>query len=320
MNRKKSHPFPLVIDTDTAGDDITALILALQHTPATVVGITTVAGNVPVDRAAYNARAVLEMLGRSDVPVYLGSPAPLVRPLSTTTHIQGREGLGHATLPEPRSPVQDIPAAQALLHLSRIYPSLTILAIGPLTNLALALRLDPDFPQRVAQVVIMGGTWQGRGNQTPVSEYNFWQDPEAAHAVLHAGWPITLVPWETVLQDGVLPPEREVRFAASGNPMARFFLQVHQQAKAFDQAHWGVAGSLHPDALTAAVALEPDLVQRKVTTYLTVLTHEGLTRGMTVPDPYGLLQRGPNVEVVLAIHRHRFWDLLEDALLRTNSS
>ncbi len=316
MNRKKSHPFPLVIDTDTAGDDITALILALRKAPATVVGITTVAGNVPVDRAAYNARAVLELLGRSEVPVYLGSPAPLVRPLSTTTHIQGREGLGHATLPEPRIPVQDIPAAQALLHLSRIHPGLTILAIGPLTNLALALRLDPDFPQRIARVVIMGGTWQGRGNQTPVSEYNFWQDPEAAHAVLHAGWPITLVPWETVLQDGVLPPPVEARLARSGARLARFFLQVHRQAKAFDQAHWGVAGSLHPDALTAAVALRPHRIRRAQHLYMTVQLADDLTRGMALPDPYGLLKRPPNVHLVTQVDREGFLRDLTEALLQ----
>ncbi len=316
MNQPLRTSIPLLIDTDTAGDDITALLLALRHSRARVVGITTVAGNVSVKLATRNALIVLERLQHETIPVFPGCAQPLLQPLQTTTHIQGQEGLGSATPHSPRLAPQTTHGVQALLEISRRQPGLHILAIGPLTNLAMALMHDPTLPQRVAQVTIMGGTWTGRGNQTPVAEYNIWQDPEAAYRVFHAGWPITLVPWETVLHDGFLPPEREKVLAQSSHPLAHFFLQVHQQAKAFDQHHWGVPGSLHPDALAAAVLLEPGLILESRSVYMTVECQGAWTRGMTLPDPYGLLGRSPNVRVVLRVDQDGFLNLLEECLLR----
>lgn len=309
------EPFPLLIDTDTAGDDITALLLALWHPRARVVGITTVAGNVPVDLATRNALRLLAYLHLPNIPVFPGCARPLIQSLQTTTHIQGPQGLGQATFPPPRQNPQPVHAVQAILELSHRYPGLHILAIGPLTNLATALMQDATLPQRITHLTIMGGTWTGRGNQTPVAEYNIWQDPEAAYRVLHAGWPITLLPWETVLRDGVLLPHREQALRQSNHPLARAFLQLHRQAKTFDQHHWDVPGSLHPDALAAAVLLTPELIREARPVYMTVELQGTWTRGMTVPDPYGLLGRSPNVRVVLHVHQEGFLDMLEACLL-----
>ncbi len=308
---------PLWLDTDTAGDDITAIILAVRHPGSRVVGISTVAGNVSVEVATRNALWTLQLLRpREPVPVYPGCARPLRRALQPTTHIQGPEGVGRA---RPPARLQQRPQTQhavhALLEASRTHPGLHIVALGPLTNLAVALQLDPHLPRRVARLVIMGGTLYGRGNQTPLTEYNFWQDPEAAYRVLHAGWPITLVPWETVLHDAVLPPEREPQWRARGSALVRFFFDVHAQARAFDQRRWGVEGSLHPDGLTVALALEPHIALETQRLYMTVELEGRFARGMTVPDPYGLLGQSPNVDVVVRAHRERFLALLEASLL-----
>lgn len=315
------QPLYLWLDTDTAGDDITALMLALCHPRAWVVGIGTVAGNVPIEQATRNALLTLQALQIQPVPpVYPGCHRPLRQDLQTTIHIQGPEGLGDWQPPPLQLQPHPLHASLALVQTSRLHPGLCIVALGPLTNLALALLLDPSLPQRVGQVVLMGGTWQGQGNQTPVTEYNLWQDPEAAHLVLHAGWPILLVPWETVLQDGVLSPERLARWQHRATPRLRFFQQVHARAQAFDQERWGVRGSLHPDALAIAVVLEPQLVLQQRSLYLTIELEGTLTRGMTVPDPYGLLGRPPNVHLVTRVDREGFLRLLEGCLLQSTAS
>jgi purine nucleosidase len=302
----------LLIDTDPGVDDALAILMAHAHAP--VAGLTVAAGNVGLVHTVRNACRLVDLLGVR-TPVFPGCPMPLVRPADEdAAFVHGTDGFGDAGYPEPKTQVQAEHAALALIRLTAEQPGqLTLVALGPLTNLALAVRLDPTLPSRVARLVVMGGAVTGHGNTGKIpAEFNIGFDPEAAHVVFGAFDSFDLVDWEATVRhafdDAVLD-----RWLATGDARAELFGRIFQVARRFNQARERT-GFIAADALAMAVALDPSIVTRAETRHVAVELDGRLTRGATVVDWHGRLGARPNARIVLEVDRERFGAMIARAL------
>jgi len=299
----------IVIDTDPGVDDAHAIMLACAHPAAKVEALTTVAGNVSLDRATRNALIILDVIGQ-DVPVFPGCEDALVRPTPRRAISHGSDGLGDSDYPPSVRQASSEHAVQALIRMANESPGeLTLAAIGPLTNIALATRLDPALPRKYRRLVVMGGAIHAHGNSWErAAEFNFYCDPEAA-AIVFARWPmVTLVSWETTLAHGLRPPQIDA-LARGTSPRAELFRRTIRM-----QAREPVSGQpvmAAPDPLALAVALEPEIIRRAETQYVEIELAGQLTRGQTVVDWYGLIDRPHNANLVYEIDRDRFWELMQ---------
>lgn len=290
----------LILDTDGGVDDAQALLmlLAAGRVPD---AITTVFGNVDLDAATRNILAVLAIAG-ADVPVYMGAAGPLIGDPIHAREIHGSDGLGGAPRPDRLADPAGRDAVGHLVGALRAAAAggwrVDLLMIGPLTNLALALRQAPDCAAGVGQVVVMGGTIHGRGNVTPAAEFNIHADPEAADIVLTAGLPTVLVPWETCADTRMAADRVADLFArAPDSPRTRFSRALNDHARAVIRGFTGKDHFRFVDLLAAAVVIDPGVVTASVSASLGVALAPGITRGMTVVDPSGRL-RTPPVQVV----------------------
>lgn len=304
----------LIIDTDPGVDDAHAILLALAHPDVKVEAITTVNGNVNLDLTTANALKILDAAGR-DVPVYRGCDRPLITRLVHAAHVHGEDGLGDCNLPASKRPVQSEHAVHALVRLANENPGeITLVAIGPLTNLAVALSLDPDLPKKFKRLVVMGGAIYGKGNtETVTSEFNIYTDPEAAHIVFSAWHMLTLLSWETTLGHVFTRADLD-RFFNLGTPRAKFFHDTNQKILSYVQTRLGQDILFAPDGLALAAAVEPEIVTKAETRYVSVELHGAQTRGQTVVDWYGLTQKAPNTEIILEVDQQRFIQLMENGL------
>jgi purine nucleosidase len=310
-------PTRLVIDTDPGVDDAHAIMLACAHRQhgSTVEAITTVAGNVGLERTTPNACTVLDALDvpAAETPVFAGSPRALVGP-DVRTHYHGADGLGDCGFPPSARPVEREHAALALIRLASQSPGeLTLAAIGPLTNLALAVRLDPALPGKFKRLVVMGGNIQGAGNMPNGSEYNFFVDPEAA-AVVFEAWPgLWLVSWETTTKYRLYGRHLD-ELAGAGTPRAEFFTRIAAGMVGAMTAHYGQRSLHAPDGLAVAIALEPDIVTRSELRPARVEVCGEHTRGHSIVDWINRSGREPHVNVALELDFERFWALLKAAV------
>lgn len=249
-------PDRVLIDTDPGIDDALALLMALGSERLAVEGVTVVAGNCPLETCAANAAAVVGLAG-TEVPISLGADRPLLRAPVTAQEVHGRDGLGGASLLRPSRPAARRRAVDALIEgLLNGPPEATLIAIGPLTNLALALRVEPRIAQAARRVVVMGGAVRVPGNQTPAAEFNAFVDPHAAAVVLGAGWPLTLVPLDVTHQVWLTADRvAALRRAGDGSPVTNFVGEA--VASILDREPRGFA--MH-DPLALAVAIAPDVV------------------------------------------------------------
>jgi pyrimidine-specific ribonucleoside hydrolase len=288
-------PIPLVIDTDPGIDDALAILLALASPEVDLRLVTTVHGNVELDRTTDNALRVLHLAGRSDVPVAAGARESLVHPQPRRAgHVHGAAGLGGVLLPESPAALDPRPAVVALadLLMSSELP-VTVAAIGPLTNLALLLRVYPDAAARISRLVVMGGSAGRGGNVTAAAEFNAWSDPEAAHAVLTSTLPTILVGLDVTLPT-VLEPAGIARFAAAG-PIGASAAAMLQQYLDVQNASGGVGVVVH-DALALTEAIAPGTlgtVRRDVVVDTTL----GAGRGQTLVDRRGVSSEPTAVDV-----------------------
>ncbi len=272
----------LFIDTDPGVDDALAILMALAEPRAEVLGLGIGAGNVGLAHTVRNALKLLEVAGRT-VPVFPGCAGPLVHPSADAGYVHGRDGFGDTGMAPPQARAHDEHAALALLRLSHEHAGeLDLVALGPLTNLALALRLDPSLPQRIRRLVVMGGAVTGHGNITTAAEFNIAYDPEAAHIVLSA-WPAyDLADWEAVMRHGLDRAAVEGWLGAS-TPVAAYFAAISRFNRdgSFDRrrTRW-----LCADALAMALALEPESALFMETRALSVATEPGIYRGATLVD------------------------------------
>ena len=303
----------LVIETDPGVDDALAIMLAFAHPEAQVEAITTVAGNVALERTTANACTILDLL-EQDVPVYAGCGRPLVADPVDASFAHGEDGLGESGYPASKRRVDDEHAVHALIRLANASPGeLTLVAIGPLTNVALATRLDPALPTKYKRLVVMGGSIRGIGNITPAAEFNVYADPEAA-AIVFDAWPgLTLVSLETALDHG-LSAEQVETLLTIDSPRAEFFRRVTQGTLEFVQRFLGIKGLFPCDALAMAVALEPDIVREVEARYVQVELAGQHTRGYTAVDRRSQTGREPNVNLVLEVDIGRFLELMQAAV------
>jgi purine nucleosidase/pyrimidine-specific ribonucleoside hydrolase len=310
-------PKPILIDTDIGVDDALALILALRSPELSVKAITTVAGNIEVHKCTRNAHRVLDLLQIQDQPIVAqGAKHPLRRPLVIASEVHGTDGLGGVSksLP-PVKPYKTGDGIGTMLEFCDRYRSkATIVAIGPLTNLALALKSDERIMRKVGRIVTMGGAFRVPGNTGPVAEFNYYVDPEAAHAVLNSGIPTIVIPLDVTHQVVLMRKEMEYRAARRASNVAMTILKMTRDYMRYHLATQGFNGGYLHDPMAVAVAVDPGLVKTR-TTHVDVETKGEYTRGMTVTD-FGARRSGKreHVHVALAVDRDRFLRLFHERL------
>ena len=274
---------PLLIDTDPGVDDALALLMAFNDARHEIVGLTIAAGNVGLQYTVRNALKLCEVAGREDIPVFAGAPAPLLHPSPDAGYVHGQDGFGDVGFAPAVRQAEDEHAALAILRLSHEHAGkLVLVALGPLTNIALALKLDPTLPQRVARFVVMGGAITGHGNITPAAEFNIAFDPEAAHIVFTAFPFIEVADWEATIAHGLMHRDVE-QWLAADTEKARFYELISRQTRLWSEdsrgERWYAA-----DALAMAWALQPEggtvVEQRPLSIELT----GARTRGATIVD------------------------------------
>ncbi len=309
-----------LIDTDTAGDDVTSLLFGLLWPNSSVEAITVCAGNLGLEQCVENALYTLEMAGKAGIPVYPGASKPLVGKLITAAYVHGEDGMGNSFFPKARQRPESLFAPTAIVELANRWAGeLQIIAQAPLTNLALALAEDPTLPHKVKKLWIMGGTNNALGNITPAAEFNFYVDPEAAKEVLQAGFEVVLSPWDLSVSDGLLMREELEPILSLDTPLSRFYLAVNRVAWEFNRSHpegGSLDGITHPDSLTMAMALQPELICKSSRHYVDVECRGELTRGYSLVDRLGIMGRPTNAEVVLKADKMAFRKMLVKLLGR----
>ena len=307
-------PKPVILDVDPGHDDAVALMLACGHPDLDLLAVTTVAGNVTIDKTTRNALRVLSLVGRDDVPVGIGASGPLQRPLHTAEDIHGKSGLdGSEEIPDAGFGPDERDAVALISDTVKASSEpVTLIPVGPLTNIAVFLREHRDLRDRVAGISLMGGS-MGLGNTTPAAEFNIFVDPEAAREVFESGLPITMSGLDVTHQAGAGPAERE-RLRRSGRvesvvaDFLDFFAAAYERTFGFDSP------PLH-DPVAVAAVLEPDLLKTRPMR-VDVECESDLTRGETICDFYGVTGRQPNAQVGVELDREGFFDLLYGALDR----
>lgn len=306
----------IIIDTDPGQDDAVAILLALASPELNVLGLTAVAGNVPLDLTAKNARIVCELAGRPDVPVFAGCDRPLARTLVTAEHVHGKTGLDGPQMADPVMPLQQMHGVDFIIETLRNEPSgsVTLCPLGPLTNIATAFRRAPDIVERVGRIVLMGGAYFQVGNITPAAEFNIYVDPEAAKIVFDAGAPITVLPLD-VTHKALTTAARVEAFRALGTEVGRMVAAWTDFFERFDKEKYGSAGAPLHDPCVIAWLLRPDLFTgREVNVEIEV--DSPLTRGMTVADWWRVTDRKANALFIGDVDAEGFFALLTDRLSR----
>ena len=298
---------PFILDTDTAQDDCVAILLGVLDPAADLRAVTMVAGNVGFDQQVNNAMMTLSIAGvLGQYPVYLGCQRPMVRQWVSAENVHG-DGAGGLSMDMTGVEPESEHAVDALLRLTAESPGeLNIVAIGPLTNIAMAVVKDPTFPARVKHLFIMGGSNNARGNITPAAEFNFYVDPDAAKIVFAAGFDITVVPWEPLtVKDALFTRDQMAEIGDQGSPVARFFRQVCEATLEFDESV-GIYGSSHPDSLTVAVMLHPELVLESAPYAVDIEADSELTRGYSAMS-WGIHGLRPNARVIEKVDAPAFF-------------
>lgn len=304
-------PVPFILDTDTAQDDCVAILLGLLDEEADLRAITMVAGNVGFEQQTKNALMTVSVAGKlGQCPVYLGCKRPMVREWVSAENVHG-DGVGGLSMDFEGVSAEEEHAVDALLRMTKESPGeINVVAIGPLTNIAMATVKDPDFPSRVKHLYIMGGSNNARGNITPAAEFNFYVDPDAAKIVFQAGFDITVVPWEPLtIQDAIFSRQQMSDISEQGSHVARFFGQVCEATLDFDESV-GIPGSSHPDSLTVAIMLHPELVEKSAPYWVDIEADSELTRGYSAMS-WGIHGLTPNARVIESVHKDSFFSYIK---------
>jgi purine nucleosidase len=305
----------LLFDVDTGIDDSLALLFALSHPDVEVVAIGTVAGNVEVDKCTENSLKVVKLRDRTDIPVARGCSRPLVQPLHTAAYVHGNDGLGNSGLPPSGLRATGEHAVEQMIRLARENPGeMTLVAVGPMTNVAVALAREPELPRLIRRVVTMGGAFTYPGNTSPLAEFNIWVDPEAARSVFEAGFNLTIVPLDATMQ--TLLTDEHINRLGSG-AVASFVRTVTNAAMDRSLQRRGRRAFAMHDPLATAIALDPTLMVDAPEVPVTVETGGLWTRGFTVADRrLGKPEVVPpgRATICLKPDAERFFDLYLSAL------
>lgn len=306
----------IIIDTDPGQDDAVALLLALASPELDILGITAVAGNVPLTLTEKNARKVCELAGRPDMKVYPGASRPMVRDLVTAEHVHGQTGLDGPDLPEPAMPLMQIHAVDFIVEtlMNHAPGDVTLCTLGPLTNVALALVREPRIAERVREIVMMGGGFFEGGNITPAAEFNIYVDPHAADVVFRSKIPIVMMPLD-VTHKALTSPERIATFRELGTRVGDATAILLEYQERFDTEKYGSQGGPLHDPCVIAYLLEPEIFGGRRCN-VTVETASELTMGMTVIDWWRVTDRPANALVMRDIDDERFFALLVERIGR----
>lgn len=307
----------IIIDTDPGQDDAVAILLALSSPgEIDVLGIVAVAGNVGLAQNATNALKIVELAGRPDIPVHAGCARPMTRQLVTAEHVHGQTGLDGPDLPEPTIGLQDKHGVDFLIDTLRAEPegTVTLCALGPLTNLAMALVKAPDIAERIEEIVLMGGAYFEVGNITPAAEFNIYVDPEAARTVFACGAPITMMPLD-VTHQMLGTPERIAAFRAIGNRSGAAVAAMLDFSERFDLEKYDWLGAPLHDPCVTAYLLKPDIFEGRMCN-VEIETASPLTRGMTVTDYWRVTDRTRNATFIRSGDSDAFYALLTERISR----
>src|SRR6266540_4312297 len=297
-------PKRIIIDTDPGVDDAFTFLLVLASPEIKLEALTTTQGNVTVDKATRNALSVLELGGAGHIPVTQGSVLPLIQPLRASAHVHGESGIGNAKLPEPQAKPVPGHAVDYLIERVLAEPNkISIFAIGPLTNIAMAIRKEPAFAKAIKELVIMGGAIQEGGNMPPLVEFNIYVDPHAAHIVFHSGIPITLIPLD-VTHKCLLLQKHVDHLMQISSPISRFIRDAMQVYLKFS-FELGYPGSALHDPLTLATILQPDLLTLKEY-YVDVDISGGVSMGKTFADILNVTKKPVNMKVAMNVRGDDF--------------
>lgn len=306
------NPRPIIIDCDPGVDDAIALLLAFASPELDILGITTVAGNVPLALTQTNARKICELAHRSDIPVYGGCPRPMLQPLHTAEDVHGKTGLDGTHLPAPTLPLQPDHAVSFLIRiLENASAPITLATLGPLTNIAIALIQSPSIAQNIQEIVMMGGAIT-HGNITPAAEFNFYVDPHAASVVFDSGIPITLLSLD-VTHQVLTTPERLEQIRAIATPVAQTAADLLAFYGQVDSDRYGMPGGPLHDPNVIAYLLQPKLYDGKPC-HVAIETVSPHALGQTIVDVWGASGKPPNATVIQTVDAEGFYQLLIDRL------
>ena len=302
------------IDTDTASDDAVALIIALRHRDIEVIGIGVVAGNVPLEMGVQNALYTRELCG-SSTPIYVGAAKPLTRELRTAQFVHGMDGMGDIGLDlTGRQPNVGSAIDELIKSAHEFDGVLELVTLGPLTNIALALKKDPSIATKIKRCVVMGAVADHIGNVTPVAEFNMWVDPEAVDVVLRSGMNLEFVGWDISRKFAVITQAESAMLRAMDTPFATFIIDIQRVLEKFCENETHLAGFDLPDPIAIAYAINSSVADEVREMHLVVETQSQATEGMVVMDTLGILHQTPNASVVTSARHDVFMSMLMDAL------
>jgi len=306
----------IIIDTDPGQDDAVAILLALASPELDVLGLTAVAGNVPLHLTEKNAMKICELAGKPETKVFSGAVRPLLRHLVTAEHVHGRTGLNGPDLPEPTMKLQERHAVDFIIEtvMSEIPATVTLCALGPLTNLALAISREPRIAPRIEEIVLMGGGFFEGGNVTPAGEFNIYVDPHAADIVLKCGAPIVVMPLD-VTHKALTTAKRIAAFRGLATRVGIAVAELLEFFERFDEDKYGTDGGPLHDPCVVAYLLRPELFKGRHIN-VSVETASELTMGMTVADWWGVTGREKNATYMRDIDHEGFFALLTERLAR----
>ncbi|WP_299618674.1 nucleoside hydrolase [Pelagibius sp.] len=309
-------PRSIIIDTDPGQDDAIAILLALASEEFQVLGLTAVAGNVPLALTEANARKICELAGRPETKVFAGCARPLVRSLVTAEEVHGKTGLDGPELPAPTMPLQEGHAVDWIVDTLRAAPagSITLCTLGPLTNIATAMVKAPDIVPRIAEIVMMGGAYFEVGNVTPTAEFNIYVDPHAAHVVFTSGVKMTMHPLD-VTHKALMTRAWIDSLRALGSATGQAAAAMLDFYERFDMEKYGEAGGPLHDPCVIAYLLQPELFRGRDCN-VAIETRSDLTMGMTVVDWWGVTDRPANCHVINQIDAEGFYELIRSRLAR----
>lgn len=306
----------VIVDTDTAGDDTQAILLLATADSVELEAVTVATGNVEFDYHVENAKYTLDVADAADeVPVYEGARRPLVKDHEHVSHIHGEGGLGGDFFPDTGIASEEGFAPDAIVEAARESPGeISLCCIAPLTNVALALRREPNLNELLDEVWVMGGAVNTLGNDTPSAEYNFWVDPEAAKMVMRE-LDVTLVDWGLTVRDATFEAEFLDRLESIDSEYAEFYQTANKQVRQFSQKRYGEDTTTQPDSLTAACLVAGDgLITESSEYFVDVDEREGMTRGYSLVDELGITDGDPRTRVVESVDEETFREMFEGML------
>ncbi len=311
-----TKPLPIIIDTDPGQDDAVAILLALASPEFEILGVTAVAGNVPLALTEINARKICELAGRPDIKVFAGASRPLLRPLVTAEHVHGRTGLDGPVLPDPTMPLQKQHAVEFIIEtlMTREAGTVSLCVLGPMTNIALALIREPRIASRIKRIVAMGGGFFEGGNMTPAAEFNIYVDPHAARVVFDAYIPITLIPLDCTHQ-ALTSAARVEKFRMMKNKSGPATAALLDFFERFDEQKYGTDGGPLHDPCVMAWLIKPELFQSRDVN-VSIECESELTMGMTVVDWWRVTGKKPNATVCRSVNAQGFFELLAERIAK----